>query len=394
MVTVLLLLIAASLLFCLAQLMFAREFVRKAKRAQAGSAFTPPITILKPLRGLDDRLLDNLESFCRLDYPKYEILFCLQSRQDPAIRVAQKIRERYPDREISIIVDNVRSGLNPKVNNLLGGYRKALHPYVLISDSNVSVPPGYLREAVSHFRSPDVGLVTHLVRGVQGRTVGAKMENSHLNTFILGSMCFLDGAFGFPCVVGKSMLFRREELDALGGLHAVKDFLAEDFAIGRRFRAAGKKVVVSGAVVDNVNIFRGIREFLSRHVRWNRMRLSITGPLYLLEIIPNPVFLSLVLLAVTAGSRAGLCVAAAATSCKIAMDVSIQRVLGLRIGWMQALAGPARDLLAAGLWTASFFSRTVTWRGRTLRITRGSRLVPAGESPLWVEAEEPGKAIA
>jgi ceramide glucosyltransferase len=394
MVTILLLLIATSLGICFAQLAFARASVRKATRGKADGAFAPLVTILKPLRGIEDGLFDNLESFCRLDYPRYEILFCLQSPDDPALRIARKVKERHPEIDISLVVESGRAGFNPKVNNLIPGYARAKHPYVLISDSNVAATPGYLREAVSHFRNPEVGLVAHLVRGVEGRTIGAKLENSHLNTFILGSMCLLNEAFGIPCVVGKSMLFRREELDALGGLHAVKDFLAEDFTIGRLYRAAGKRVVISGATVDNVNTFRGIREFLSRHARWNRMRLSIAGPLYLLEILPNPVFLSLVLLAATAGSRVGWSVAAAATSCKIALDVSIQRILGLRIGWMQALYGPARDLFAVGLWFSSFFLRTVTWRGRTLRITRGSRLVAAGESPPWGDTDEPREAMA
>ena len=143
------------------------------------------MSILKPLKGVDDRLLDNLESFCRLDYPRYEIVFCVQGASDPALRVARRVKETYPEREIVVVVGDCQEGLNPKVNNMMPGYAAAKYPFVLISDSNVAPRPGYLREAMSHFRDPSVGLVSHLVRGIGAKTLGARLENQHLNTFIL-----------------------------------------------------------------------------------------------------------------------------------------------------------------------------------------------------------------
>ena len=103
----------------------------------------PPVSILKPLKGVDDRLLDNLSGFCRLDYPRYELLLCVQGASDPALRVARKVRESHPETEISIVVADCRDGLNPKVNNMAPGYAAARYPFVLISDSNVAPDPGY-----------------------------------------------------------------------------------------------------------------------------------------------------------------------------------------------------------------------------------------------------------
>ncbi|MBI5419985.1 MAG: glycosyltransferase, partial [Deltaproteobacteria bacterium] len=355
-------LVAASLSACFLQLYCTWRSVKRARRNSDPAYFTPPISILKPLKGVDDRLLDNLAGFCRLDYPKYEIIFCLHSPSDPALRVVNKVRELFPDREISVAIGDFRAGLNPKVNNMIPGYEKTRYPFVLISDSNVSVRPGYLKEAISHFRDPRVGLVNHLVRGVGGRSAGARLDNGHLNTFILGSVCLLDRMFGIPCVVGKSMLMRKQDLDALGGLHAVKDFLAEDYTLGAMFKRAGGKVVISGQAVDAVTVYRGVRQFLSRHARWNRMRFSIAGPAYLMEILSNPLFLAFLLVGISAGSREGILAAGLATACKLAMDAAMNVLLGSRLGIRGVALGPVRDLLAAGLWFSAFYSRTVEWR--------------------------------
>ncbi|HKN18936.1 MAG TPA: glycosyltransferase, partial [Dissulfurispiraceae bacterium] len=169
----------------------------------------PPVSILKPLKGLDDNLYDNLLSFCNQDYPEYEIIFSLQSHNDPAYKVARKIREKCRDRNITIIVEESNSGLNPKVNNLLPAYKASRYEYILISDSNVLVDEKYLMEITSHIENPaegrQIGLVSNIIKGVGGRSLGAVFENLHLNSFVMGSVCFLDKFLRMPCVVGKSM---------------------------------------------------------------------------------------------------------------------------------------------------------------------------------------------
>jgi ceramide glucosyltransferase len=373
--------VAASLAACIMQFGSAWKTVTNGRKSVNPSEDEdlPAVSILKPLKGVDDRLLDNMESFCRLDYPRYEIIFCVQGASDPALRVARRVKETHPEREIAVVVGDSQEGLNPKVNNMMAGYSAARYPFILISDSNVAPAPGYLREAAGHFRDPSVGLVSHLVRGTGAKTLGARLENQHLNTFILPSVSLLDRMFGIPCVVGKSMLMRRDELDAMGGLVSVKDYLAEDYVIGEMFRKAGKRVVISGSPVDNVNVYRSLRQFLSRHARWNRMRFSIAGAKYFAELFTNPVALSLLMVTASPGDAEVWTVAGGVLAAKMTMDYGMQRMLGDRSspGWI--LLGPIRDALAAGLWFSAFFSQYVEWRGRTFRITRGSRLVPVGE---------------
>ena len=130
------------------------------------SAIFPPVSILKPLKGLDDNLFDNLESFCLQDYPAYEIICSLQDGNDPAYKVVSKIKAKYPGVRITVVVERCTEGLNPKVSNMLPAYRRATHPLVLISDSNVMVEKDYLKRIVPSMKDPEVGLVCNLIRGV------------------------------------------------------------------------------------------------------------------------------------------------------------------------------------------------------------------------------------
>ncbi|MEW6719631.1 MAG: ceramide glucosyltransferase [Thermodesulfobacteriota bacterium] len=385
------LLTAASLAACVVRFGCAWKALREGRRGGAGGdgGVLPPVSILKPLKGVDDGLLDNLSGFCRLDYPEYEIVFCIQGASDPALRVARKVKEMHPGREIRIVASDCREGLNPKVNNMIPGYAAAKHPFVLISDSNVAPDPGYLREAMSHFRDPRVGLVTHFVRGVGAKTLGARLEAQHLNSFILPSVSLLDRVFSMPCVVGKSMLMRRSDLEELGGLRGVKDFLAEDYVLGERFHKAGKKVAVSSSPVDTVSVYRTVGQFFSRHARWNRMRFSIAGPAYFGELLANPVALSLVTVAAAGGDASSLRIAGTVVAAKAALDLSLFLAMGDRASARWAFLGPVRDLMAFGLWFSAFWSRSVEWRGRTLRIAGGSRLVPEG-GPVVLEPGSTG----
>jgi len=143
------------------------------------AGFCPPVSILKPLKGLDDNLFDNLESFCIQDYPEYEVIFSLQDHNDPAYKVAEKIKEKYPDEDISVITERCNVGLNPKVNNLIPAYKIAKYEHILISDSNVLANSNYLQDIAKHMKDPDVGLVSNIIKGTRGRSFGSIFEFFH-----------------------------------------------------------------------------------------------------------------------------------------------------------------------------------------------------------------------
>jgi ceramide glucosyltransferase len=291
------------------------------------SASSPGISVLKPLKGIDDNLFDNLASICMQDYPRYEIIFALQDYNDPAYKVAGKIKEKYPEKDITIIVERCNTGLNPKVNNLTPAYRVSKYEAILISDSNVMVGRNYLQEIATHLQAPATGLVSNLIQGTGGRTLGSVFENLHLNSFIMGSVCFLDRFLKMPCVVGKSMLMRKTDLEAIGGFPAVKDVLAEDYLIGKKIEEAGKKVILSHYMIRNVNHYWGMNRFLNRHVRWGKLRWRIGGVRYISELISNPVFMSSIPMFLWEPSKITASLLIVASCIKIMGDLYIGRII-------------------------------------------------------------------
>lgn len=344
-------------------------------------AYLPPVSILKPLKGLDDNLFDNLASFCTQDYPEYEIIFSLQDHNDPAYKVARKIKERYPERDISIVVERCDTGLNPKVNNLIPAYKVSKYDYVLISDSNVMVNRDYLKEVVKHFKDPDVGLVSNVIKGIGGSTIGSIFENLHLNSFILGSVCFLDRFLKMPCVIGKSMLMRKRDLDAIGGLEAVKDVLAEDYILGKKMHKRGKKVILSNHVIKNVNEYWSIKKFLNRHTRWGKIRWNIGGIRYISELIANPVFMACIPILIEV-SKITLSFALLVSLIKIIGDAYIGKRIQSKSNLLPYLLSPLKDLIIGIVWFVPLFSNTVVWRRNRYIVGKNSILTPYPENSI------------
>ncbi len=345
--------------------------------------FLPPVSILKPLKGLDDNLFDNLESFCHLDYPEYEIIFSLQNENDPACKVAKMVKDRYPEKDITVHIERCSAGLNPKVNNLIPAYRASKYPHILISDSNVIVDKNYLKTIIKEMADPNVGLVSNLIRGMGGYSVGATFENLHLNTFVMGSVSFLDRFLKMPCVVGKSMLMRKSDLEAIGGFANVKDVLAEDYVIGKRMHESGKRVVLSGHMVDNVNEYWGIRKFLNRHTRWGKLRWQIGGPKYFSELLGNPVFTAVLPMMFLGPSRMTVALAASVSCCKAAGDFFMGHRIKTDLKASSYILGPLKDVVIGILWFVPLFSKTVVWRGNRYIIGKDSMLSSCPECGVW-----------
>ncbi len=361
----------------------------------------PPVSVLKPLKGLDDNLFDNLESICLQDYPQYEVIFSLQDFNDPAYKVARKIKDKHTEKDITILVQRCEDGLNPKVNNLIPAYSIAKYEHILISDSNVMVDRTYLQSITTHVADADTGLVSNIISGAGGRTLGSIFENLHLNSFVLGSVCFLDRFLKMPCVVGKSMLMKKADLEAIGGLKAFKDVLAEDYIIGKKMKALKKRVVLSKYLIRNINEYWGIRRFLNRHTRWGKLRWKIGGVSYVSELIGNPVFISFLPLLGWEPSRITISFAVLVSSLKILGDMWIGKVIAregqtggpgesepvnapfppMNPFWY--LLAPVKDLIVGCMWFVPLFSNTVVWRGNRYMIGKDSMLAPCPDSGFW-----------
>jgi ceramide glucosyltransferase len=339
----------------------------------------PKISVLKPLCGLDEDLQGNLETFSRLHYPsdRFEVLLGVRDRLDAAYPIAQEMVRRHPATYRCVLQEG-EPGLNPKVNQLITLAERAKFDLLVVSDSNVCVPPEYLEDIAAHFVDPSVGCVTHPVAGRGQKSWGALIDNLHLGSSVAPGMVAAQRIGGRDLVVGKSMALWRHDLLALGGFDSVKDHLAEDHVLGKRVSTElHKRVVISSLPVYNVASQKSVGDFFRRYRRWAVIHRTAVAPTtYLAQALLNPVPLALAGWALSQ-SRQALMLLWGVGFLKVALDLSCSTLLG--IPWMRRRALPAillKDTLLFFAWTYGLFVRTVNWRGNRLRVTTGSRLVP------------------
>lgn len=343
---------------------------RSPRPALVGS---PGITVFKPLKGVDDALEANLRSFFEQDYPRFQLLFGVQEADDPVIGIVEKLLRAYPQVRARLVVDGTETGLNPKINNLCNMYPYARHPHLLISDSNVRVGRDYLRGMMAALQQDGVGLVTSTIRGVGARSIGALMENLHLNTFVAGSVWMTEHLADMPIAIGKSMLFSRGTLERLGGFAAFREFLAEDYLIGEAVAGLGLRVTTLTAAVENVNRDWTLARFCNRHARWARIRKAVNPLAYCVELLTNPVAVAAVY-ALLRLDAAGLGLLAGTAALKTALDAGTAAVVGHDLPWHRFLLVPVKDLLVGLIWYLPWLSSRVVWRGNEFRIRRQTRL--------------------
>ncbi|MGH9441754.1 MAG: ceramide glucosyltransferase [Thermoanaerobaculia bacterium] len=353
---------------------------RQAERSGQGREFGErvlSVSILKPLKGAEPDLESNLESFYRLDYPEFEIIFSFASRDEEAFPVARRVADRHPEIPTAFVFDAREPGRNPKVSRLIAAVSRAQHPILLISDADVVVPPDYLECSVLEFADPTVGLVSNPFHCDGRDSAGSTIESLHMNGFVLGGTAAVSCFLKRPCVVGKSIFLRRSALDWIGGLDAVRDHLAEDFLLGDLMVRAGFRAVLSRHFVTVISRRKTIRSFWDRQVRWARMRRKLAGPAYFAEVFASPVPWALPLLVL--GGAPGAAAALAAAGLKIASDIALLK-RGKSLPARASLPGwiATKDLLAFGVFWAGLASDRTRWRGQSVRIGKRTILTHSG----------------
>jgi ceramide glucosyltransferase len=374
----------ASLCFYLLSICGLVSFLAERRRKSVPSGVpVPPVSILKPLKGIDPQIWDSFCSHCEQNYPEYELIFGVSDAADPACEVVRKLQAAYPDRAIELVACERVLGTNVKVSNLAQMAAVARYEVLLVNDSDIRVAPDYLQQVIAPLSDSRVGLVTCLYRGMAAPTLGSRLEALTISTdFAPGvlSARFLEGGLRFG--LGSTLAFRRQDLVAIGGFESFVDYLADDYELGRRISATGKRVELSSAVVATFLPAYTLGEFWRHQLRWSRTirdarRWGYAGLIFTFGL-PGAVAMLL-----ATGGTAWAWGLFALTFCARLMS-GLGVALGAlreRLSLWALLLLPFRDLLAPLVWAAGLVGNRIHWRGDDFTLSHGRLTRIQGRSP-------------
>ena len=362
----------SSIFYYLLCLWGARTFLIQ-RSSESDTENVPPVSILKPLKGIDPEIDESFRSHCLQDYPEYEIIFGVSDAADPAIESVTQLQKDFPSRQIRLVVCPKILGPNVKVSNLEQMAATCRYPYLLVNDSDIRVERDYLRRVMAPLSERAVGLVTCLYRGVAAPSLGSHLESLGISTdFCAGVLAArqLEGEIRFG--LGSTLAFRREDLDRIGGFRSIVDFLADDYELGRRISELGLKVVLSNAAVETYLPAYDFRGFLAHQMRWSRgVRDARLGG-YIGLASTFGLFWALLNVISFRGAAWTLGVLTAELLARATVALVVGRyVLKDRQALKQLWMLPLRDLIAVFIWLVSFFGQTVTWRGDRFHLRNG-----------------------
>jgi ceramide glucosyltransferase len=371
------LIIAPPLAYGLIALFCARVFFSRVKTA---SDHTPPVTIIKPVKGMDAESYENFASFCRQDYPRFQIIFAATSPTDPAIPVIERLRADFPALDIDLVVDGRIYGPNYKVCNLINAFPLAKHGIIIVCDSDIRVEERYLREVCAPFADPGVGLVTSLYRSSTIHGTASAIEAMGFTAEMVPNVMVALRLEGLSFALGASMAVRTEALEKIGGFPALVDYLADDYQLGNKVHRAGWQLALSDYFVESVMHRECISNILSRQLRWARtMRVSRPGG-YFASGLTQPFPAALLALLVSGFTNAGIMAALLlyAVRCLTTLVFSLRYLRdGVFPRWLWLL--PLRDLFAFATWVLAFTGQKVRWRGHLFRLLPGGKIVELPE---------------
>jgi ceramide glucosyltransferase len=375
--TALLVLAATPFAYYLAATFAAITFFRR-ERARPLQSHTPPVSLLKPVRGIDFASYENFASFCCQDYPDYEILFAVNDETDPAVPLIQRLIQEYPARRIRLFFGADHIGANRKVNKLIRLAREAQHDTLVLTDGDVRVSRSYLREVVAPFANETVGAVTSFYRAIAQKNLGAELEAVGAASDFFAGVLLADRMEGMTFALGASIATTKHWLAEVGGFESIADMHSDDYELGRRIAAAGGQVLLSRECVWTMYPRQTARGFWQHQLRWARTvrlcrPLSFAGLIFT-HGLPWAIFAALI--APKNWIAAAFLLSYVVLRFVMAWTVGVwgvrDDVLRRKI-WLL----PLRDAIYFVVWLASFASNRITWGGDVFTMKKG-RMVPIG----------------
>ena len=338
----------------------------RTQRRPSKARSMPPVTVLKPLCGAEPGLLEHLRSFCRQDYPEFQIVFGVRDAGDPACAVVKRLAAEFPSVPIELVINPLLHGTNLKISNLINMLPYARHDILAMADSDAFVGTDYLATVTAPLLDRDVGLVTCVYRGTPTGGIWSRLGAMYINEWYIPSV-LLAWLFGYQGYVsGQTVCLRRDTLDALGGLRVLANHLADDHRLGELVRGLGLRIVLSPYVVDGEHHEPTFGSLTRHELRWMRTIHVLRPRSFRL------IFISFSLPLAVLGLIAALSESSLSTAAWVLFGIALLARLVLHFVhrlrddrpaasdlWLLA----ARDVLICWVWGRSFFTSHVTWRG-------------------------------
>jgi len=349
----------------------------------------PPVTMLKPVRGLEKDLDQNLRSACLQDYPNYQVVFAVQDEKDPAIPLLRNLEREFGPQRVSVAVEHRQVGTNGKINNLIGGLIHARHEILVISDSDVYLKSDYLKAIVAPLADPDVGFVCTYFMATSAESWFEKMELLTMNAGFFPDTVFAHVTGTAKFCIGSSVALWRSTLNEIGGLEDLADYLAEDYEMGRRIWETGKKMAVAPYVVETVVDLMTPSQWWNHQLYWDQNSCMVRPGALISTLVIRPVPFAFLFAAARLVDPVGLSVLAGTLALRL---VTTAVILGWglrdREGLRSLMLLPFRDLVAVVSLLLAFTKRTTVWRDKEFVLTRDGRMV-AREKNLCESSSSP-----
>jgi ceramide glucosyltransferase len=351
-----------------------RAFAERRDRAHPRR---PPATILKPLRGADPGLYENLRSFCEQDYPVFQVVFGVRDAADPAVPVVERLVRDLPARDLTLIVDDRVIGANLKVSNLANMYGAAKYDLLVVADSDMRVGPTYLDTVLGPLADPTVGVVTCLYSGRSVGGVWSALGAMFVNEWFLPSALVARALRPGRYCFGATMAVRRDAFESVGGFTALAPYLADDYMLGALVNARGLRVWLSSYVVEDVILEPDLGTLVAHELRWARTMRTAEPAGYASSFLMYSLVLSFLYLLLSSSGALGAVVVGGALALRIGVHYAVRRLLRLAEPARPWLT-PLREVLCFAIWAASFLGRTVEWGGREFSVSPDGRLSASG----------------
>ena len=350
------------------------RFFRRPARKDA--SFTPPVSILKPIRGLDPDAYENFASFCRQDYPDYEVVFSVGYREEPALPLIESLMREFPQRRIRVLYGSGRDATNDKVAKLARLVSEAEHEYLVISDSDVRARPDYLRSVVAPLADPKIGAVTCFYLSIEERSFVDRLQSVGMMSDFYAGIVVAWQLDGVKFALGPTIATTRERLAAFGGYASIENRPADDLLVGRLIADQGYEVELLRYPVETVADYQSVRELVHKRLRWIVVmrHLRPWGHFGLVFTVGLPWALAAVAVHPTLATAAGYLGGYFAVRCAMTATIATWG-LKQRSYWRKMGLIPLWDAVAFSIWVASFARHSIRWRGSDYYI-RGGTLVP------------------